>query len=250
MKRLLSVLICLASFVHNTSYAEVFTAHCRNYPPEISFDGEKCIGALPELLTDIINDLGHEIAWLKVPWIRSLQIAKDGEVDLLIRHSMTKEREFFLDASPYGYFTRELSFYKAPTFNSDVNSYEDIKRHHIGAIRGNFYSPKFSTLDTKTLTLVGETEQLIGMLELGRIDLAVTSSSHSEELFTDRFERIKFVDSFVNPLYLSVPKGSKASKYYKKIDKLLFEYRKNKKIGHYFKKYGLEPPEQIFKSVQ
>lgn len=246
MNRILSVLICLASFVHNYSHAEVFTANCRDYPPELSFDGEKCVGALPELLTDIINELGHKIVWVKVPWIRSIQIAKNGDVDLLIRHSMTQERELFLDASPYGYFTRHLSFYKSPTFDSDVTKYADLKKHHIGAIRGNFYSPTFSTLDTKTLTLVGKTEQLIGMLELGRIDLAVTSESHSEELFIDRFEKITFVDSFTNPMYLSIPKNSKASKYYQDIDKLLLEYRKSGKVEQYFKKNGLEVPDQFF----
>lgn len=229
-----------------TSNAEEFTAHCRDYPPELSFDGNKCIGAIPDLLTDIVNELGHEIFWIKAPWIRSIKMAKDGDVDLLIRHSMTQERKLFLNAIPYGYYTRELSFYKSPAFNSEVKSYNDIKQHNIGAIRGNFYSPTFSTLDTNILTLVGNTDQLLGMLERGRIDLVVTSSSHSEELFSERFEKVTFIDSFYNPMYLSIPKKSKASKHYKDIAKLLLEYRKSKKIDQYFQKYGLDEPKQIF----
>lgn len=247
MKNPLKILITFIFTLHTiTSNAEVFTAHCRDYPPELSFDGNKCVGAIPDLITDILNEQGHEILWMKVPWIRSIKMAKDGEVDLLIRHSMTEERKLFLNAIPYGYYTRELSFYKSPTFNSEISSYKDIKQHNIGAIRGNFYSPTFSTLETNILTLVGKTEQLLVMLERGRIDLVVTSSSHSEELFSERFEKVTFVDSFYNPLYLSIPKNAKASKYYKDIAKLLLEYRKSKKINQYFQKYGLDAPKQIF----
>lgn len=228
------------------SNAESFHAHCRDYPPEIAYVESDCVGAVPDLITDIITELGHEIVCSKVPWVRSIKVARDGKVDLLIRHSMTPERELFLDAMPYAYYTRELSFYKSPSFTEDIKSYNDIKQHHVGAIRGNFYSPRFSALDTNILSLLGTTKQLVGVLERSRIDLAVTSSSHSEELFTDRFVKAEFVDSFYNPMFISVPKKSKAAKYQKDIANLLLEYRKSKRIDQYFKKYNLPVPKQIF----
>ena len=236
----------LIGFLPAHSFADTFSAHCRNYPPDLFFDGNKCVGIVPDLVIDIFSDLGHDIIWLNAPWSRSYREAQKGNVDLLIRHSMTPERKLFLDAITYGYYIRELSFYKSPHFNSSVNSYSDLKQHNIGAIRGNFYSPRFENLDTKILTLVGTTKQLIGMLDLGRIDLAVTSSSHSEELFKHKFEKASFVDSFYNPLYVSIPKKSKASKYYKTIAKVLLDYRKSGKINQYFIKYKLPIPKQIF----
>ncbi len=247
MKNLFKIFIAFIIAVYTiTSEAEVFNAHCRNYPPYLYFDGSKCIGAIPDLVTDLMNEQGHQIVWSNVPWIRSIKVAKEGKVDLLIRHSMTQERKQFLHAIPYGYYTRELFFFKSPTLTSDINSYQDIKKYNIGAIRGNFYSPKFSTLDTNILTLVGQTEQLINMLERGRIDLAVTSSSHSDKLFTDRFVKSRFVDSFDNPLYISIPKKSNASKYYNDIATLLLDYRKSGKIDQYFLKYNLPTPKQVF----
>ena len=127
----------------------------------------------------------------------------------------------------------------------DIKSFDDLKEVRIGAIRGNFYSPRFTTLDTKELTLVGKTDQLIGMLELGRIDVAVTSESHSIELFEAKFEKASFEDSTFNPLYISIPKKSKAIKFYDDIAALTLEYRKNGAINQYFERYELSIPDQV-----
>ncbi|MCL1142746.1 substrate-binding periplasmic protein [Shewanella gaetbuli] len=227
------------------STANVITAHCRDYAPELSFDGEKCVGAIPDLVTDIFSELGYGIKWINAPWIRSIKEAKSGNVDLLIRHSMTKERELFLQPIVYGHYTRSLSFYKSPTLKGDAFSYDDISRYNIGAIRGNFYSPTFATLDTRILTLVSNTEQLIGMLELSRVDLVVTSHSHSERLFKDRFEKLTFVDTFDNPLYISIPTKSNIANVYPKVLEKMQEYRQNQAIDKYFKHYNLPVPKQL-----
>lgn len=245
-KILLMIASCLFTLYPINVLGQSFTAYCRDYPPELSFDGSECVGVLPDLVTDIFNEMGHEILWVKAPWIRSLADAKAGKVDLLIRHSMTPERELFLLAAPYAFYLRTLSFYKSPLFKSDITSYDELKKARIGAIRGNYYSPSFSYLDTRELSLVGTTQQLLAMLEKGRIDLAVTSKSHSLELFSERFEKISFVDSFYNPMYISVSKKSKAALLYDEMAKILLEYRKSGKINRYFNKYGLPVPEQVF----
>lgn len=226
--------------------AKTFVAHCRDYPPELSYEGKTCVGVIPELVTDVFSELGHDIEWVKTPWIRSVKAAKGGVVDLMIRHSMTKERSVFLKPIVYGHGERHLSFYKSPRFKGEIKSYDDLSKHNIGAIRGNFYSPSFSTLDTNVLTLVGNTEQLIGMLEKGRIDIAVTSASHSEDLFKIRFEKAAFVDSFYNPMYISIPLASDAIEFYDDIAEKMLEYRRNNKVNSYFERYNVPAPKQLF----
>lgn len=226
--------------------AETFTAHCRDYPPKLSFDGQKCVGILPDLVSDILSEMGHDISWIKAPWIRSIKDAKEGKVDLLIRHSMTPEREYFLQPIIYAHYVRTLSFYSSPSFESTIDSYEGLRKVVVGAIRGNFYSPTFSSLDTKELVLLGNTQQLIGMLELGRIDVAVTSPSHSVELFADRFKKIDFEDKFLNPMYISIPKKSKAMSIYEPLSQRILALRKSGQIGEYFEKYHLKVPKQVF----
>jgi len=243
LKLILFYLIAISSF---QSSSETFTSHCRDYLPDLFFDGSTCVGPVPELVSDIVSELGHNIKWLKVPWIRTIEDAKHGNVDLLIRHSMTQERKIFLLPIPYGYYTRTLSFYKSPMFKSEISSYKDLEVVNVGAIRGNFYSPRFSTLNSNELIFVGKNKQLLRMLEKGRIDVVVTSESHSIMLFNDRFEKVTFEDTFDNPLYVSIPKNSKASKFYKDIANLTLEYRKNGKIDQYFERHGLPVPEQIY----
>ena len=238
--------ICLVALFPPRLLAETYIAHCRNYPPELFFDGSKCLGVLPDLMSDIFSELGHNIKWIDVPWVRSIREAKKGNVDLLIRHSMTPERKSILKPITYGYDTRHLSFYKSPEFTRDIKSYEDLENVNIGAIRGVFYSPKFSVLKTSELTLVGKTAQLLAMLERGRIDVVVTSASHNEELFETRFEKATFVDTFVNPVYISIPLNSTAIRIYDDVAGLMLEYRKSGKIDLYFERYDMQPPQQVF----
>lgn len=239
-------IICLYIALQLPSFAATFKAHCRDYPPELFFDGQKCVGPIPDLMTELLNELGHDISWSNKPFIRSIKEAQTGEVDLMVRHSMTKERELFLQATPYGYITRKLSFYRSPMFKEKISSYDDIKKYNIGAIRGLFYSPTFTLLDTNILTSVSSTKQLLSMLERGRIDLAVTSESHSEGLFKGRFEKVSFEDIFDNPVFISIPIKSKHIQYYPEIVELLFEYRKQGKVDKYFEKYEIPAPKQVF----
>ncbi|WP_223271667.1 transporter substrate-binding domain-containing protein [Colwellia hornerae] len=109
-----------------------------------------------------------------------------------------------------------------------------------------FYSPRFSVINASELTLVGKSEQLLRMLEIGRIDVVVTSASHNLKLFEDSFEKMTFVDTFDNPLYISIPKNSRAEKFYKDIADLMLEYRKSGKIESYFERYGISVPKQVF----
>lgn len=245
MKSSFAKFIIILIMMPKNLFADTLIAHCRDYPPELIFEEGKCIGPVPDMVSDILAELGHDIDWINMPWVRSYHEAKLGKVDLLIRHSMTEERQSVLHAITYGSFNRSIFFYKSPMFESDIESYEDLKNVYIGAIRGNFYSPKFSSIDMSKLLLVGSTEQLVGMLELGRIDVAITSESHNKEFFDSRFEKATFVDTFPNAEYISIPLKSVAIKHQKKINDLLQKYRRTGKVNPYFEHYGLRVPEQI-----
>jgi polar amino acid transport system substrate-binding protein len=244
--RSLLILLYLFAIFPKDLLAKDYIAHCRNYPPELYFENHTCVGAVPELVNDIFSELGHNIIWVKAPWLRSLKDAKEGRVDLLIRHSMTPERTQFLKPIKYSHRIRQLSFYKSPTLKLEINSYDDLQKVIVGAIRGVYYSPKFSELDTSRFMLLEQTEQLVSMLKLGRIDVAVSSGSHNKELFEKQFTEVTFSESFINTLYISIPKTSPAMDHYDEIAKLMMEYRTSGKINQYFEKYGLALPEQIY----
>ncbi|MFT2091228.1 substrate-binding periplasmic protein [Paraglaciecola sp. 2405UD69-4] len=226
--------------------AKNFIGHCRNYPPDLYFENGKCTGIVADLVSDIFSELGLSIKWQKVPWGRSLIDAQKGDVDLLIRHSMTPAREYYLNPIKYTDETRTLHFFTSPNFKSDITSYEELAKVNVGSIRGVFYSPIFSKLEIDHLTVVSHSTQLLGMLERGRIDVVVTSRSHDIELFESKFNKASLTETFSNPNYISIPIHSKLIKYYDDIAKLMLEYRKSGKIDRYYEKYGEPVPIQTF----
>ncbi len=239
------VAVAIVSLFSLNSEADTFTAHCRNSPPELFVEGETCIGVVPDLVNDIFTELGHDLVWIKVPWPRTIYEAKRGNVDLLIRHSMTESRKRFLDAVTYSHQKRSLSFFKSPHFKSSIKSYEDLKGLRVGALRGNFYSPGFSSfVDPNDIVEVSRTQQLVDMLKAGRIDVAVTSESHRIDLFENDFKKCAFTDTFLNPLYISIPKKSKASRIYNAVSSQVLKYRESGAINKYYEKYGVPVPAQ------
>lgn len=227
----------------STLSAETISAHCRDFPPDLYFDGENCVGIVPDFVSDVFDELGYKIKWKKVPWARTISDAKKGRVDLLIRHSMTAERKGFLLPVIYANTRRNLSFYKSPHLRQKVESYDDIAKLKVGSILGFYYSPKFSKLESEKVVFVGKTEQLIGMLKLGRIDLAVTSESHSEELFKDSFEKANFVDSFDNQLYISIPKKSPLAHLHSELAAAVARLKDNGSIAKYYHRYNAKAPD-------
>lgn len=234
------LMICITATLSNYVLAKDFVAHCRDYPPDLYFQNDKCLGAVPELVNDIFNELGHNIIWIKAPWLRSLKDAKEGRVDILIRHSMTPEREKFLAPIKYEDRVRKLSFFKSPALKSDITSYDDLQKVVVGAIHGVFYSPKFARMDKRRVIFVEETAQLVSMLALNRIDIAVSSESHNREMYEGKFEKSHFTETFYNPHYISIPKNSAAMQYYDEVANLMAKYIELNKIEPYFEKHNLK----------
>ncbi|MEP1445869.1 MAG: transporter substrate-binding domain-containing protein [Paraglaciecola sp.] len=243
--RSLMLMIFFATTFPQSLMAKDFVAHCRNYPPDLYFQKNQCLGAVPDLVNDIFEELGHNIFWVKAPWLRSLKDAKEGRVDILVRHSMTPERASFLLPIKYEDRTRQLLFFKSPALQSDITSYEDLQKVVVGAIHGVFYSPQFSAMDTRRVIFVEETEQLVSMLALNRIDIAVTSESHNRESFDRQFEKSDFTETFYNPHYISIPKSSPAMEYYDEVADLMAKYRELNKIEPYFEKHNLKLQKSI-----
>ena len=230
---------------------KTLTAHCRDYPPDLFFKDGTCVGIVPDLVSDIMTELGYEIEWMNVPWIRTIAWAKQGKVDLVVRHSMTPERTQYLHAVAYSDTQRTVSFYQSPELDMDVQSYDDLNQLKVGIIRGMFYSPHIARLDAGNKVQVSNTEQLIRMLQLGRIDLVATTQSHNEHLFKNSFKKAPFSDTFTNPMFVSFSKKSRYAFLYKELEETLILYKASGRINDYFSRYsaselpggGIDDPE-------
>ncbi|SIO33410.1 ABC transporter substrate-binding protein [Salinivibrio sp. ES.052] len=242
MRYLLLALILVAV----PATADTFRAHCRDRAPELIPTETGCEGPVAEVITVALEKMGHTPDWSTVPWARTINVAEVGEVDIIPRHSMNNEREAFLNAVPYGYSIREVFYIIGPNVNQQINSFEELKQYRIGALRDSFYSDLFNNTEDLKRRYYNDTEQIIKVLENGRIDVAVTSSSHDIDKFTavSAFTQANFVDRFYNGRYISIPKKSPVANYFPEFERTIQQMVASGEVSAIFEKYGQTPPEQ------
>jgi len=228
------------------SYSETFKGHCRDRHPDLIVDKENCKGPVPVIIEIALNRLGHDITWSERPWKRSLLEAKNGSVDILPRHSMDTERAAFLHAVAYGYRERKVFYMISPHQEIEINAFEDLMPHRIGLLRGSFYSDKFAKADNLIKIEFTSNDQIIKMLEAGRIDIALTSSAHEEDKFRvlPGIKEAKYFDTFLNSRNISIPKKSPMAKYYTKFKSEIESMANSGEINKIFDQYGIKPPSQ------
>lgn len=243
------VYILLLLMARDAAWAnpDVFIAHCRERAPELVPVDDACIGPIPDMVNLAVSKLGFDVHWQHIPWKRSLELARLGQVDLLPRHSMTEERQRFLHAIAYGKQARRVMYYLAPHWQRDVSSFEQLSLLRVGALEGSFYSFEFNDALNVDKTFVRRTQQLLEMLRIGRIDAAVTSNSHELALFEARVElrRASYVEHFENRRYISIPKQSPKADLHLRLAAVIAEMRQSGEIANIYQRYELPAPDTV-----
>ncbi|OIQ16162.1 MAG: hypothetical protein BM556_16005 [Bacteriovorax sp. MedPE-SWde] len=234
---------------------EVINVQYQDRRPEV-LKGEdgRVTGPISDIAKSLFSVSNENAKFSLVPWARSLHVAKNGHDVFLIRHSMTDKRRKFLLPIIYGLEKRYVKFYKRKNFKLNIKTLEDLKRHSIGYRRKSFYFPKFTKKDGFSKVETGSDTQLIKMLLNERIDLIVFNQrkileGHLSEMglsFDKVFQEVGYTHTFLNPRYFSIPKRSKYSRLYDKLNCEMLNLRKSGLVTKAFKKYKLIAPRQIY----
>lgn len=228
------------------SLADTLNGHCRNREPDLLAQDNHCIGPVPEIIETALKRLGHEVLWSEVPWKRSIEMAKLGMVDILPRHSMNKEREGFLHAIAYGYKVRKIFYMISPKITIKVNTLNDLASYKVGMLRGSFYCENFSKASYLTKIPYGSNDQIIRLLDSGRLDAAITSSAHE----MDKFRALKgikqaaYSDTFFNSRNISIPTLSPMAKHLPSLRAEILKIIQSNEIDSIFSKYHILAPTQ------
>ena len=242
-KAIFSLLLLLLCF---KSFADTFLGHCRNREPDLLVQGQNCKGPVPEMIEIALKRLGHTVVWSEVPWKRSIETAKKGMVDILPRHSMNEERKEFLHAITYGYKVRKIFYMISPKKDIYINALEDLVPYTVGMLRGSFYSENFAKASHLTKESFGSNDQMIRLLESGRLDVAITSSAHELEKFIDLkgIKQAAYSDSFFNSRNISIPAKSAMVKHFAAFRHEVEKVIHTGEINDIFKRYNIPPPTQ------
>ncbi|MCE2571878.1 substrate-binding periplasmic protein [Motilimonas eburnea] len=224
--------------------------HFRSRPPAMIVESQTVSGPVHDAIVQALAIAGHTVKWTVVPWKRTQKMAEHGLVDFLPRHSMNEERAKFLLPILMGYRKREVLFVVAPGKQIKVQHFSDLQGHVIGQRRGSFYAPLYNDANNLLKLSVNSYEQLLQMLEIGRVDLAIVLSDNIE--FKERLLAIPgatladFRITLLAGRYSSIPINSPAAEFYEQINAAFFNMRKSGEMDAIFKLHGLPPLHQDF----
>jgi len=153
------------------------------WPPYLTQVQGQFRGLEYDLLKATADAAGCNLDLLQIPWARALRMLSAGELDLLYGAGYSAERAAFAKFSiPY----RQEQFVLVTrseagdeTGSISLNDWIEAaraekRRRAIGVFRGNVYGEEIKHIlsDNNNVTLVelSQNEQMIGMLEAGRLD--------------------------------------------------------------------------------
>ena len=120
-------------------------------PPILySDDNGEIVGLDREIIDMITNKAGCESKWIQVPWARSLEMLKSGELTMNINALATKERAEFTNIIGYRQDTPNRLFVRKADFNSikvnDLTQFLNKTHSNIGLVVGFNYEDEIEKL--------------------------------------------------------------------------------------------------------
>tara|TARA_R110001583_G_scaffold74100_7_gene205504 strand:- start:9724 stop:10485 length:762 start_codon:yes stop_codon:yes gene_type:complete len=184
-----------------------------NFPPYSYPQGDKVVGASPEILNLVLKQLGYRALFTLMPWKRSEREAYAGRyAGVLSLTPSPKRRRALYFSSPISGI-REV-FYKHRTNPLTWEKLEDLRHLRIGASAGYNYAPGFmaamenNLLDVSLVTSEAPDRQNLDRLQRQRIDLFICVQSLCEYLrkkHAPQYVDLDFIDRAVGPIrYLRI----------------------------------------------
>lgn len=242
---IVAILITMYLLLPFTVSAEILRADFRQRPPEMVVDNKtnQLSGPLKDVIEQAAAQIGYEIEWRKVPFIRSLYNLKNNETDIVPRVIKTPEREKYIRyIGPIAIQNHDVEFITVAD-GPKIDTYNDLLPLRVGVKRGTVYFQRFDTDKSLIKIVVKDDFNLARMLKAGRIDTAVVIdfSSFLSELNVIHFAGIKKAN-YVYPNeignYYGMPLNSPVAD---QLNQALLDMVENGSIDAIYHKYGFSP---------
>lgn len=125
---------------------------------------------------DIFNEIAARAGWLvsyrEAPFRRVLLMVEQNEIDVMLGPLPTAERRDYMDFSIEA-FPPERRIFLYLNERNRIRQYEDLANKRIGVLRGSTYFHTFDEDTTLNKVEATSYDNLLSMLEYGRIDLVI-----------------------------------------------------------------------------
>ncbi|MCP3944344.1 MAG: transporter substrate-binding domain-containing protein [Desulfobacteraceae bacterium] len=160
----------------------VLKADFRHRPPEMVIAGENISGPLKDILEEAAKAIDYKISWEVVPFPRSLERLKNGQVDIVPRTIRNKKREEFINyLGPIGYQKKDILFLVRKGRENLINNYEDLYKLRVGVKRGTAYFDKFNDDNQINRVLSMDDHNMAKMFMVKRFDTMIILDKNSIE---------------------------------------------------------------------
>ena len=147
-----------------------------NYPPyDWAVDDQHYAGAASELLK-LIAPRGYALREVVVPWVRAQEMAKRGEIDLLINLRITPERSEWLQFSKHPTFYNPIVVFMRRERAIPFKSWDELKPLRGGVTIGDAFGNGFDEYlkDHLSVEAIPNMSGNFRKLDAGRIDYFVS----------------------------------------------------------------------------
>jgi polar amino acid transport system substrate-binding protein len=145
--------------------------------PPFRIADEKSRGSFSGIDIDLIRRiearLGIQIEIQHHPWARSLEMLRNGQVDMITGVAYSEERAEYLAYVPTSYASVQPVFYVRKGNAGQVRTYDDLYGKSIGQSIHSLYFEPYNSDPRLTKVDLSTEPQIIRMLSLGRLDLAI-----------------------------------------------------------------------------
>ena len=221
---LLTLLVTKLCIAESSDSSEKIIYGIPHWPPHTIIEKNTYSGRDVELLNMLAEKIGFKIEYSPCEWVRCLELAKTGKVDLLTDVSHSAEREAFLDYVQPAYSVGSILFWVKKGQASLINDIDELIFLTIGKEKG---AKLFKTIDENPNIEFYESTDftiLIKMLVSGRIDTIMGSDLATRHLiqnsdYASRLELANFQHK-VPSSYLALSRHSaNASKWLPEFEK-------------------------------
>lgn len=165
----LFLLVPLASAAEDKLGVTVGINHA---PPYRVVTDDGVTGLYVDIFNEMADRMGWKVRYVEAPFRRVLRMMEEGEVDVMLGPLQTSEREAIMAfVAPVFPSERKLFFYHRD--ENRITEYEDLYGMTIGVLAGGSYSEPFDNDEALTKEPIARYENLMRMLEMGRVDVVV-----------------------------------------------------------------------------
>ncbi|MCL7942460.1 transporter substrate-binding domain-containing protein [Marinobacter sp. ATCH36] len=168
----MAIIVLASPLVSAENGGHSVTVGINHAPPYRVVGDEGVTGLYVDIFNEIAERVGWDVRYVEAPFRRILLVMEEGVVDVMLGPLKTDERERMMAfVAPVFPPERKLFFYYRDEYR--INEYDDLYGKKIGVLDGASYFETFDSDEKLTKEPIARYENLMRMLELGRVDVVV-----------------------------------------------------------------------------